>query len=68
MGVEKSNVAAPKRLILAASVAAFCGGLAAPAQADMETLLEKLRAKASCPKRNTRKCAPTCVPSAAKRR
>lgn len=45
MGVEKSNVAAPKRLILAASVAAFCGGLAAPAQADMETLLEKLRAK-----------------------
>lgn len=45
MGVVKSNVAAPKRLILAASVAAVCTGLAAPAQADMETLLDKLRAK-----------------------
>ncbi|HYJ18870.1 MAG TPA: SHOCT domain-containing protein, partial [Burkholderiales bacterium] len=45
MGVEKLNVAMPKRLILAASVAAICAGLAAPAQADMETLLDKLRAK-----------------------
>lgn len=45
MGVEKSNVALPKRLILAASVAAVCVGLAAPAHADMETLLDKLRAK-----------------------
>lgn len=45
MGVEKSDVALPKRLILAASVAAVCAGLAAPAQADMETLLDKLRAK-----------------------
>ncbi len=45
MGVEKSNVAGPKRLILAASVAALCAGLAAPAQADMETLLDKLRVK-----------------------
>ncbi len=45
MGVEKSNIAAPKRLILAAAVAALCAGLAAPAQADMETLLDKLRAK-----------------------
>ncbi len=45
MGVEKSNVALPKRLILAASVAAVCAGLAAPAHADMETLLDKLRAK-----------------------
>ena len=45
MGVEKLNVAMPKRLVLAASVAAFCAGLAAPAQADMETLLDKLRAK-----------------------
>lgn len=44
MGVVK-NVALPKRLILAASVAVFCAGLAAPAQADMETLLDKLRAK-----------------------
>jgi phosphate-selective porin OprO/OprP len=45
MGVEKLNVAMPKRLILAASVTAICAGLAAPAQADMETLLDKLRAK-----------------------
>lgn len=45
MGVEKLNVAMPKRLVLAASVAAICTGLAAPAQADMETLLDKLRAK-----------------------
>ena len=45
MEVTKSNVALPKRLILAAAVAAVCAGLAAPAQADMETLLEKLRAK-----------------------
>jgi phosphate-selective porin OprO/OprP len=45
MGVQKSNVAMPKRLILAASVAAVCGGFAAPAMADMESLLDKLRAK-----------------------
>ena len=45
MGVQKSNVALPQRLVLAASIAALFGGLAAPAQADMETLLEKLRAK-----------------------
>jgi phosphate-selective porin OprO/OprP len=45
MGVAKSNVTAPKRLILAASIAVVCGGLAAPAHADMETLLDKLRAK-----------------------
>jgi len=45
MEVTKSNIAAPKRLILAAAVAALCAGLAAPALADMETLLDKLRAK-----------------------
>lgn len=45
MGVEKLNVAMPKRLILAASVAAICAGAAVPAHADMETLLDKLRAK-----------------------
>ena len=44
MGVAKS-IAAPKRLLLAASMAAMFTGLAAPAQADMESLLEKLRAK-----------------------
>jgi phosphate-selective porin OprO/OprP len=45
MGVKKPNAVQPKRLILAASIAAICGGTAAPAMADMETLLDKLRAK-----------------------
>jgi phosphate-selective porin OprO/OprP len=45
MGVKKPNAAQPKRLILAASIAAICGGTALPAMADMETLLDKLRAK-----------------------
>lgn len=45
MGVDKSKVAAPKRLILAASIAALSAGIAAPVHADMETLLDKLRDK-----------------------
>jgi phosphate-selective porin OprO and OprP len=45
MEVEKTNAAAPKRLILAASIAALFCGFAAPASADMESLLDKLRAK-----------------------
>lgn len=44
MEVTKPS-SAPKRLILAASVAAICAGFAAPALADMETLLDKLRDK-----------------------
>jgi phosphate-selective porin OprO/OprP len=44
MKVAKSH-AAPRGLILAASIAAMFAGLAAPAHADMESLLDKLRAK-----------------------
>jgi phosphate-selective porin OprO/OprP len=46
MGVNtKPRATEPKRLILAASIMALFGGVAAPAMADMETLLDKLRAK-----------------------
>jgi len=45
MGVEKMSVVMPKRLVLAASIAAMFCGFAAPASADMESLLDKLRAK-----------------------
>lgn len=45
MGVKKPNAAQPKRLILAASIAAICGATSMPAMADMESLLDKLRAK-----------------------
>lgn len=46
MEVQKSNVALPKRLILAASIAALFCSLNAPAiAADMEDLVDKLREK-----------------------
>ena len=46
MEVQKSNVALPKRLILAASIAALFCSLNAPAiAADMEDLIDKLREK-----------------------
>jgi phosphate-selective porin OprO/OprP len=44
MGVAQPK-ATPKRLILAASIAALFCGFSAPALADMETLLDKLRDK-----------------------
>ena len=46
MEVQKSNAALPKRLILAASIAALFYSLNAPAiAADMEDLIDKLREK-----------------------